>query len=111
MKKSFVKGQKAWSSTEGEVEIIGVGGKVISSRSSDYYPDGRHRSSDKHPTLFHSLADCQVYFNGLKEKRAFNRWMNLNSDGTAYLWGSKSEADDLASDNRIECREIVWEVS
>lgn len=45
-----------------------------------------------------------------KEPKKFEAWVNLDSDGYAYVWVTKEDADKHAHLDRIECRKIEWEV-
>ena len=110
--KEFKKGQTAWSSTDGEVEIIKVDSRVIGIlECARYcYLDGRLSHKDKHPTLFHSKRDMIDYFIKLKEKKTYTRWINLYADGMSVPHRTEKEARDSALRSVCETREITWTV-
>lgn len=111
--KPFKKGQKAWSTLDGDVEIENIddADEYLIAGDNSYSLDGKFHDSDKHPSLFHSLKDCQDYFNSLEEKKTYSVWVNLYKNGEVgkILCETKQEADRIAGHHRTECREITWE--
>lgn len=110
--KPFKKGQKAWSSQDGEIEISDIREGTNPVKVKDigsYTKDGLQYYKDKHPTLFHSLKDCQDYFNSLKERRTHKVWVSLYRGGGACIYSNKYDAETINAKEVVECREITWE--
>lgn len=61
--------------------------------------DGRHMTFD----------DSWTTFRNVRRKVKHEAWANLNSDGTYGMYSTRVRADEMAYEDRIECRHIEWE--